>query len=524
MFAMTDPESLSDIRVAVPSLTTRPSIPRGPFLVAGLGRAGRAAALALRQAVGPELVRAWDADTGASMQRLRSELEAEGIRTCLGPRLTRREVGWARAVVKSPGIPFDASVIQRALGKGREVLDELELGWRLSCAPMLAVTGTNGKSTVSGLATSVLSAAGRRVRLAGNTQFGPCLSAVSSESLDWIVCEVSSFQLEGCVHMLPELAVFTNLTPEHLGRHGTLERYGVIKRRLFINNGRAVSRAIIDVDGPFGRNLAADIERCGGVVTRVGFSAAADYRVESAGWDLRQAETRVSTPAGLISLVSALPGAYNARNVAAALAIADLTGVERRISVPALSAYIGPPGRFEHIDAGQPFEVIVDFANTPDALEQLLRTIRAGMRPSGRLRVVFGLGGAPGTAMQEMGRLAGRLSDQLILTTSGTRGLPPVLALGSILAGARMATGGELEVVLDRHRAIERAVLSATADDVIVIPGRGALADMRADPRGEPVPFDDREVARGIVRAVVGSPPARVDPGSERLPEFAPRR
>jgi UDP-N-acetylmuramoyl-L-alanyl-D-glutamate--2,6-diaminopimelate ligase len=301
--------------------------------------------------------------------------------------------------------------------------------------------------------------------------------------------------------MLPELAVFTNLAPEHLGRHGTLERYGVIKRRLFINDGIAVARAIVDVDGPFGRDLAADIERHGGAVTRVGFSAAADYRVESAHWDLREAETRLVTPAGAISLRTALPGDYNARNVAAAVAIADLTGVERWISIPALSAYVGPPGRFEHIDVGQPFEVIVDFAHTPDALEQLLATIRAGMRPGAQLRVVFGLGGAPGTALREMGSVARRSSDELILTTSGFRGSPPVLTLESILTGARTAAGAELVVVLDRRRAIERAVLNATAGDVILIPGRGAFTHMHADARGEPVAFDDREVAREVLRA-----------------------
>lgn len=505
MSVMSCSDAPPDGGVVMPSLVRRPALPEGPFLVAGLGRAGQAAAHALSRAMGSERVRTWDADTGAGMQRLRRLLERQGIQTTLSERPTSREVEWARTVVKSPGIPFDSSVIQRALAKGREVIDELELGWRLSSTPTLAVTGTNGKSSVCGLATAVLSAAGLRVRLAGNTQFGPCLSTVASESPDWIVCEVSSFQLEGCVQMLPELAVFTNLAPEHLGRHGTIERYGALKRRLFVHGGVAVSRAIVDIDSPFGRRLASEIEHCGGVVTRVGFSAAADYRVQSAAWDLRRAETHISTPTGRISLLTALPGPYNARNVAAALAIADLTGVERWASVPALSANVGPPGRFEHVDAGQPFEVIVDFAHTRDALEQLLETTRVAMRPGAALRVAFGIGGVPGNAFHNMGRVARQLSDQLILTTSGFRGTPPVLTLGSVLAGARSVFGGELEVILNRRRAIERAVLSARPDDVVVIPGRGALTDMRADPRGEPVPFDDRQVAREIVQAVVAA-------------------
>jgi UDP-N-acetylmuramoyl-L-alanyl-D-glutamate--2,6-diaminopimelate ligase len=506
MLSVVGPDPLPDAWSVGPTFTPRPPIPPGPFLIAGLGRAGRAAAHVLRQSVGPEQVRAWDADTGTSMRRLRTKLEAQGIRTCLGPRPSRRDVRWAGTVVKSPGLPFQASVIQRALAMDREVLDELELGWRLSRAPMLAVTGTNGKSTVSGLATSVLSAAGRRVQLAGNTEFGPSLSAVSSRSLDWIVCEVSSFQLEGCVQMLPELAVFTNLTSGHLGRHRTLERYGAVKRRLFVRDGVAVARAVIDVDDSFGRGLAAHIEQRGGVVARVGFSRGADYRVESATWDLRRAETRVGTPAGPISLTTALPGAYNARNVAAALAIADLIGVERRLSVPAICTYGGVPGRFERIDAGQPFDVIVDFAHTPDALEQLIGAIRAGMRPGGRLVVVFGIGGAPGTAMTAMGRIARESSDELILTTAGSNACPPLLTLKSILVGARSASGGELEVILDRHRAIEAALSTATANDVVVIPGRGAMPSMRADPRGEAVPFDDREVTRKLVRTASAAP------------------
>ena len=233
------------------------------------------------------------------MRRACRALEAQGIVTHLGPRLSRRDVGGAQTVVKSPGIPFQASVIQRALGKGREVIDKLELGWRLNRSPMLAVTGTNGKSTVSGLACCVLGAAGLRAQLAGNTQFGPCLSELAGQTLDWIVCETSSFQLEGCVHLLPELAVFTNLTPEHLGRHSTLRRYGAIEeRRLFINGEVVVPRAVIDIDSPFGCELAADIERHGGLVARVGFASAADYHLESASWDLRLAEMRVRTPRG----------------------------------------------------------------------------------------------------------------------------------------------------------------------------------------------------------------------------------
>ena len=454
---------------------------------------------ALTDAVGPEFVQAWDADTSAGMQRLRRELESRGVRTLLGPAPTGRQVGQARTVVKSPGIPFTAQVIQHALGNGLLVIDELELGWRLSRAPVLAATGTNGKSTVCGLASAVLSAAGQRVRLAGNTEFGPSLSALAGQELDWIVCEVSSFQLEGCVELLPEVAVFTNLTPEHLGRHGTMIEYGTIKRRMFINDRGVVPRAVIDVDSPFGERLAADIERGRGVVARVGSSAASDYRVESVNWNLRHSDVAVATPSGRVCVRACLPGPYNARNLVAALAMADLMDIERDLSLPTLSTWRGPPGRFEHVDAGQPFAVIVDFAHTPDALVQLLGTVRAGMEPTGELTVVFGLGGAPGTLMERMGRVVAECSDRLIVTTSGFRGLQPMPALSSILRGVRAAECGDWEVVLDRRRAIRQAVWSAAPGDVIVIPGRGALTKMRIDSRGEALAFDDREVARELI-------------------------
>lgn len=480
----------------------RAPLPAPPFLVLGLGRAGQSAVRTLTEIFGPDAVRAWDADTGRTMQRLRRELEARGITTHLGPRLTRREVGFARTVIKSPGIPYSIQAIDRARGKGREVLDELELGWRLTEVPVLGVTGTNGKSTVCGLAHAVLAGAGQDVQLAGNTEFGEPLTSAARRPSDWIVCEVSSFQLEGCVSVLPELAVFTNLTPEHLGRHHTIGEYGAVKQRLFINGTACVSRAVIDIDTPFGQRLAARVERRGGMVHRVGTSRGADYRIRSTRWDLRASRTVIETPNGLTMIGSPLPGLYNARNLAAGLALADLLGLDRRTALAALGGYPGTPGRFEHVDVGQPFDVIVDFAHTPDAMEQLLTTIRAGMRSDGRLIVVFGLGGVPGTLMRRMGQITAQLSDHLVLTTSGFRGIPPLPTLASILGGARSARSEMVEPVLNRRRAIERGIAVARAGDVVVIPGRGALPSVRSDPRGESHPFDDRAVAREAIRAL----------------------
>lgn len=278
-----------------------------------------------------------------------------------------------------------------------------------------------------------------------------------------------------------------------------MARYAECKRRLFVRGGLAVRQAVIDTDDPFGCALANEVERRGGEVARVGVADGADYRLKAAQWDLRRARITVRTPSGHVELDAALPGSYNARNIALALATADLVGIEREQSEAAICAYGGPPGRFEHVDAGQPFGVIVDFAHTPDGLEQFLSAVRHGMAPGAQLTVVLGFAARPGTAMRELGRLAREFSDRLILTTCGFEGFPPVPCLSEMLRGARTAVGGEMEVILDRRRAIARALRSAAAGSVVVIPGRGALPDMLTDRRGIAVPFDDREVAREIL-------------------------
>jgi UDP-N-acetylmuramoyl-L-alanyl-D-glutamate--2,6-diaminopimelate ligase len=127
------------------------------------------------------------------------------------------------------------------------------------------------------------------------------------------------------------------------------------------------------------------------------------------------------------------------------------------------------------------------------------------MKPGGRLIVVFGRGGQPTPTFPEMGRLMGELSDRLILTTSGFRGAPALPALARQLSGARTVLDGSPEIVLDRRQAIRRAVLSARSEDVVVIPGRGAWDEMRSDPRGRPIPFDDRKVTLEIIRESLDS-------------------
>jgi UDP-N-acetylmuramoyl-L-alanyl-D-glutamate--2,6-diaminopimelate ligase len=485
-----------------PALVPRPAPPPEPYLVAGLGRAGQAAAGALAQLAGPERVVCWERSITRATRRVARALERRGVRVHLSAELPLGAGPHGpRTLIRSPGISMESQPMREAREAGLEVMDELELGWRLSRAPMIAVTGTNGKSTITALATGLLSAAGRRVRLTGNTDFGEPLCAVAHEPLDWLVCEVSSYQLEGCPSLLPEIAVFTNLTLEHLSRHGTMERYGRAKRRLFIRDDVAAPRAIVDIDDTFGEQLAIDAERWGGAVDRVGFSPKADYRILSAAWDLRQASVRLVTPTGETEVKTRLPGAYNARNVAAAVALADALAVEPAVTAAALAVQPAPPGRFEHIDEGQEFAAIVDFAHTPDGLCQFLQAVRAGLPPGGRVRSVYGAAGRETKHhLRECGRVLSAGSDDLFLTKSGYRGEPPMRPLQGHLEGARAAAGAQLEIVLDRRRAIERALSAARPGDAVVVVGRGAVPTLTPDLRGVPFPFDDRVVVRELLR------------------------
>jgi len=384
------------------------------------------------------------------------------------------------------------------------VLDELELGWRMSASPMIAITGTNGKSTVAALVVEALSASGRDVRLAGNTEFGSPLSVVARERADWHVCEVSSFQLEGCPGLLPEVAVLTNITREHLSRHRTMASYADAKRRLFVRSAGIAPCAVVGVDDRYGAALARELEDAGTRVARVGRSGEADYRVVAARWDMRRAELRVATPCGESTLEARLPGMHNALNVATALAVADAVGIERATSTRAIAGCAGPPGRFERVDEGQGFEVIVDFAHTPDAVDHLLRTVRTALRPGRRLLTVLGLAGpSEPSARRTMGAIARALSDELVLTTSGYRGQPRMTALAELLEGARAIGGGRLDVVLDRRKALERALGSARSGDAVVIPGRGAFTEITVDSRGGTIPFDDRAATRELLVAHV---------------------
>ena len=474
-------------------------IPRGDYLVVGLGRAGSAAASAL---VGHERtgrVVAWDRSTEHRVRGAARRLRRRGVEVVLGGdgRAALDVVGPDATVIKSPGIDPHKPPFERARELGLQVFDELELGWRLSRSPIVGVTGTNGKSTTARLVATVLEAAGHSVQLVGNTEFGPPLSA--ADHCEWLVCEVSSFQLEATPSFLPAISVFTNLTPDHLSRHSDMASYGLIKRSMFIRGNRSVGAAVVNIDDPFGRTLATDVARAGGTVVRYGLHPDADVRIEDAEWDLVEARQRLRTPDGEVECVTKLPGLHNASNVAAAFAVGHALGMPATSTTRALEGAVGPSGRFELIaGASRPCEVVVDFAHNPDGIRQMLQTVRSVIerRDGACLRVVFGPTGASDPQKtREIGAIAGELSDQFILTT-GTLNYDARVVRLQEFCRAIAAGEADLEVVLDRREAIERAIASARPGDVVAVLGLGALGRLVVDAAGTAYPFDDRRVAR----------------------------
>ncbi len=263
--------------------------------------------------------------------------------------------------------------------------------------------------------------------------------------------------------------VFTNLSQDHLDFHGTMERYFEAKRRLFTEERPP---AAINVGDEWGRKLAADRPDA------LTFGFADDAEVG---------------PQALEGIDLKLRGRFNAENALGALAASRLLGIDDDAIARGLESVRGVPGRFESVSAGQPFEVIVDYSHKPEALESVLRTARE--LTSGRLICVFGCGGDRDRGKRPiMGGIASELADVAIVTSDNPRSEDPQAIIDEILTGVTR----EVEVEPDRAAAIERALSEADEGDVVVIAGKGHEQGQEFADRT--IPFDDREVARDVLR------------------------
>jgi UDP-N-acetylmuramoyl-L-alanyl-D-glutamate--2,6-diaminopimelate ligase len=304
------------------------------------------------------------------------------------------------------------------------------------------------------------------------------------------------------------VAVFTNLSQDHLDFHHTMDDYFAAKASLFTPG--FTDRAVVCSDDPRGRELLARLRAAGSGVTASAYS-------------LADAEGLTLSPAGASfrwrgePVALALAGRVNVANAVAAGAAAEALGIEPGVVARGLSAATPVPGRFEAIDGGQHFTVVVDYAHKPDALDQALRAARelvaehAGQHVSGpRLLVVFGCGGDRDAAKRpRMGEVATRLADDVILTSDNPRSEDPLAIIDDIRVGIPTGTAATVAVEPDRRHAIKRALAEAGPGDVVVIAGKGHETTQTV---GDTVrPFDDREVARATLAALV--PRAR---GGER--------
>jgi UDP-N-acetylmuramoyl-L-alanyl-D-glutamate--2,6-diaminopimelate ligase len=281
-----------------------------------------------------------------------------------------------------------------------------------------------------------------------------------------------------------EVAVFTNLTQDHLDFHADMEDYFLAKRKLFEAGPKT---AIVNVDDPYGRRLAEEFE----CVTFSAEGAEADYSAREVSFDASGARFAV----GEMELRTSLPGHFNVANALGAFAAAEAMGVGSEIAAAGLARAARVPGRFEPIDEGQGFSVLVDYAHTPDSLENVLRAARR--LTDGRLISVFGAGGDRDRDKRpKMGRAGAEHSDLTVITSDNPRSEDPEAIVAQVAAGASGAEGAaELEVVVDRREAIALALGRAAPGDTVVIAGKGHEQGQEFED-GRKIPFDDREVAR----------------------------
>jgi UDP-N-acetylmuramoyl-L-alanyl-D-glutamate--2,6-diaminopimelate ligase len=297
--------------------------------------------------------------------------------------------------------------------------------------------------------------------------------------------EVSSHALDlhrvDAVHWAA--AVYTNLSRDHLDFHGSMEDYFTAKRRLF---EASPGVAVVNVDDEHGRRLADEVEGAVGY----GVEREAQWRAVDVHSTLNGSRFTVRSPAGELDVRSPLPGRFNVLNGLAALATAAALGVDPHAAASALAQFGAVPGRFQPIDEGQDFAVLVDYAHTPDSLENVLAAARE--LTAGRVIVVFGAGGDRDRGKRPMmGRIAARLADLAVVTSDNPRSEDPQAIIDEIVAGS----GPGAEVVADRREAIARALEAAKPGDVVVVAGKGHEQGQEFE-NGRKEPFDDVAVAR----------------------------
>jgi UDP-N-acetylmuramoyl-L-alanyl-D-glutamate--2,6-diaminopimelate ligase len=383
------------------------------------------------------------------------------------------------------------------------------------------VTGTNGKTTTAFLLEAMLKSVDRSCVLIGTIEThiaeqvreSPHTTPESRDVLELFaegvkagateaVMEMSSHALEQeRVWGFPvDVAVFTNLTQDHLDYHGTMENYFAAKERLFQGVGAPPPRvAVVNIDDPYGRRIAEAVDRS--ELIRYGLDSSADYSAEEIR--MRAGETRflLKTPQGSIAVKSPLTGRVNIYNLLAAAAAANARGLTLEQIAKAAESGAQVPGRFEVVPSQSGLTVVVDYAHTDDALRNLIALARELVRDrGGRVITLFGCGGDRDRSKRpRMGRAAGEGSDLVVLTSDNPRSEDPAAIMAEALAGVK-ETGTPCIVEDDRATAIETAIRSAQVGDIVLIAGKGHEKVQVL--RSGPVPFDDVAVAAGVLKGM----------------------
>lgn len=436
------------------------------------------------------------------------------------------QAGAVAIVTDSPAEKARDRVAWALVPHGRRALARISENFYKRPAERLAITGitgTNGKSTTAFLIEAILTAAGRKSALIGTIEYHVAgrtypaphttpealeLARLFSEAIAQgaadTVMEVSSHALaQQRIYGVPfDVAVFTNLTRDHLDYHNNMDEYFAAKRVLFEGCGTDPPRAsVTNLDDEFGAKIADFSRKRSSVVLTYGWSRG-DFRTENVDITPRGTRFDLVAPDGKLAIFSQLIGRVNVYNILAAAAACSARGCNAQAIVRGISSLTHVPGRFQRVDCGQPFTVVVDYAHTDDALRNLTSLAREFVSRDGgtaRVLTVFGCGGDRDRAKRPlMGEAAGRGSDFVVLTSDNPRSEDPRAIINDALVGLQRS-GVKYNVEVDRRKAIAFAIGEARPGDIVLLAGKGH--EKVQVTREGPQPFDDVEVAREVLKA-----------------------
>jgi len=435
-----------------------------------------------------------------------------------GARFIREAIGrGAVAVAGEREVPDGTAVPMLLVPDARRFVAEaarLLMHDPASRMQLVAVTGTNGKTTICWLMDAIFRQAGLHACLAGTLgmKIGGRLEPgahTTPEAVELVAFLARALDAE-CTHGVMEVsshalafkrawgtrfstAVFTNLTPEHLDFHADMESYYQAKRLLFAHEGgHRLQSSVINVDDPYGRRLAGDAD---GKIWRYGWDEEAEIRPLRTSARIDGSEISLAIPGGRLDIRTRLAGRPNIYNIMAAAGAALSLGIGPDAIRAGIESLSGVPGRMEFVDAGQDFTVIVDYAHTPDALEKLLENVKA-LTP-GRRITVFGCGGdRDRTKRPRMGEIASRLSAFVIATSDNPRTEDPLRILQEIEPGLKQGPA-PYRLQPDRRAAIREALEMARPGDVVLLAGKGHENVQIIG--NQALPFEDRGIARELL-------------------------